>query len=164
MCLNNICILCFSFTRQFDLVCGRGWIKRALIVIQMAGLMVGCMTAGQMGDAIGRWWSNFIFVTVHCVGNLATAFSPGWEIFAACRFFIGVGIGALTLVRSGSIVLTYYGYLGYHHHCHNHHLFPLSLILFRLLLLFLLLQHKHDHHNPHSDHSHLHRHYYRCYH
>ncbi|KAK3762790.1 hypothetical protein RRG08_040487 [Elysia crispata] len=87
-----------TIMKDFDLVCGRGWIKRALIVIQMAGLMVGCMTAGQMGDAIGRWWSNFIFVTVHCVGNLATAFSPGWEIFAACRFFIGVGIGGILVV------------------------------------------------------------------
>lgn len=84
--------------KDFDLVCGQEWIRQALTSIQMAGLMVGCMVAGQLGDAFGRWKTNMMFVVIHNIANMAAAFSPGWEIFAVCRFFIGVGIGGILVV------------------------------------------------------------------
>ncbi|GFR73588.1 solute carrier family 22 member 21 [Elysia marginata] len=79
--------------KDFDLVCRRGWVKATLTSIQMAGLMLGCMAAGHLGDTLGRWKSNLIFVIILCLGNMAAAFSPGWEVFAVFRFVIGVGIG-----------------------------------------------------------------------
>lgn len=84
--------------KDFNLVCGREWIRQALTSIQMAGLMVGSMIAGQLGDAIGRWKTNMIFVVIHISGNIAAAFSPGWEVFGLCRFVIGVGIGGTLVV------------------------------------------------------------------
>ncbi|GFR73602.1 solute carrier family 22 member 21 [Elysia marginata] len=84
--------------KDFDLVCGRDWIKPTLISIQMAGLMLGSIVAGQLGDVLGRWKSNLIFVIILCLGNMAAAFSPGWEVFAVFRCVIGVGIGGIMVV------------------------------------------------------------------
>ncbi|GFN97414.1 solute carrier family 22 member 21 [Plakobranchus ocellatus] len=93
--------------KDFALVCDQSWIKGAVTSIQMAGLMVGCISAGQLGDAVGRWKTNLLFVIILSLSNISAAFSPDWEVFAACRFFIGLGIGGI-LVSSFTLVLEFF--------------------------------------------------------
>ncbi|GFN97413.1 solute carrier family 22 member 21 [Plakobranchus ocellatus] len=97
---GNLDCVTYNFTgpyktimKDFALVCDQSWIKGAVTSIQMGGLMVGCISAGQLGDAVGRWKTNFLFVIILSLSNISAAFSPDWEVFAACRFFIGIGIG-----------------------------------------------------------------------
>ncbi|RUS76069.1 hypothetical protein EGW08_016173 [Elysia chlorotica] len=78
---------------DFDLVCDKAWVKPAVTSIQMTGLLVGAVIAGQLGDTWGRWRTNFLFALIMAVSNIATAFSNSWQVFALCRFIIGAGIG-----------------------------------------------------------------------
>ncbi|GFS17973.1 solute carrier family 22 member 21 [Elysia marginata] len=64
----------------------------------MGGLCVGACLAGQLGDALGRKKTIYLFVLEHSVFNILAAFSPSWQLFAVCRFFIGLGIGGILVV------------------------------------------------------------------
>lgn len=78
---------------QFELICDRGYITQTITTIQMAGLLVGSLIAGQFGDAFGRKRTYFLSLLILLVSNLAAAFSVSWYMFAVFRFFIGSGCG-----------------------------------------------------------------------
>ncbi|RUS78294.1 hypothetical protein EGW08_013929, partial [Elysia chlorotica] len=83
---------------EWDLVCDLDWVKKVLTSIQMGGLLVGACLAGQMGDALGRKKTTYLFVLEHSALNIIAAFSPSWQFFAVCRFFIGIGVGGILVV------------------------------------------------------------------
>ncbi|XP_005094003.1 solute carrier family 22 member 16-like [Aplysia californica] len=83
---------------EWDLVCDRKWVKATITSVQMCGVLVGALLAGQMGDVFGRRSSLYFFVLMHITFNFIAAFSTSWVMFAALRFFIGIGIGAIVVV------------------------------------------------------------------
>lgn len=83
---------------EWNLVCDLDWVKKAVTSIQMGGLLVGACLAGQMGDRLGRKKTTYLFVLEHSVLNILAAFCPSWQLFAVCRFFIGVGVGGVLVV------------------------------------------------------------------
>ncbi|CAG5125137.1 unnamed protein product, partial [Candidula unifasciata] len=84
-----------TIINEWTLICDLSWVKPAVVSIQMAGLLLGALLAGQLGDSIGRKKTLYAFVLEHAVLNFITAFSVSWQMFAVCRFFIGFGIGGV---------------------------------------------------------------------
>lgn len=78
---------------QFELVCDKDYITQTITTIQMAGLLIGSLSAGQFGDAYGRKLTYFLSLLILVLSNLIAAFSINWYMFAVLRFFIGCGCG-----------------------------------------------------------------------
>ncbi|GFO36734.1 solute carrier family 22 member 8, partial [Plakobranchus ocellatus] len=84
-----------TVTEEWDLVCDRDWVRSTLISIQMAGILFGCLIAGQLSDQYGRRRVLNAFVLFHALVNFAAALAPNWQLFATARFLIGLGIGGI---------------------------------------------------------------------
>ncbi|KAK3794042.1 hypothetical protein RRG08_028474 [Elysia crispata] len=84
-----------TVVNEWSLVCDYKWIPSAMISIQMAGVLVGAVVAGQLSERWGRRKCITVASLWHVCANVVAAFSTSWEMFAACRFFIGVGIGGI---------------------------------------------------------------------
>ncbi|GFO11523.1 solute carrier family 22 member 21 [Plakobranchus ocellatus] len=87
-----------SAVTEWDLVCDLKWVKPTITSIQMAGVLVGAVLAGQSGDMFGRRGTNFGFFLVHTVFNVIAGFSTSWQMFIALRFLIGFCIGGQLVV------------------------------------------------------------------
>ncbi|CAL1539047.1 unnamed protein product [Lymnaea stagnalis] len=83
---------------EWDLVCDKKWVKATVTSIQMAGVLLGSLLSGHLGDHFGRKTTMYIFLLMHAAFNVITAFSVSWEMFAVCRFCIGFGLGAALVV------------------------------------------------------------------
>ncbi|KAK3737335.1 hypothetical protein RRG08_067400 [Elysia crispata] len=91
-----------SVVTEWKLVCDRKWIKPTTTSVQMAGVLVGAILAGHLGDMYGRKNTNFSFFLIHMVLNIIAGFSSSWQMFLVLRFFIGFCIdvpGAPLLYR-----------------------------------------------------------------
>ncbi|BFZ10538.1 hypothetical protein BsWGS_13577 [Bradybaena similaris] len=84
-----------TIINEWTLVCDLSWVKPAVVCIQMTGVLLGALLAGQLGDSLGRKKTLYALVLEHVVLNFIAAFSVTWQMFAVCRFFIGVGIGGV---------------------------------------------------------------------
>ncbi|CAG2187838.1 OCTN [Mytilus edulis] len=82
-----------TVVNQWNLVCDRDWITQTFTTIQMGGLLVGGLIAGQVADIIGRKPAYFISMFFLLLFNLVAAFSSNWQMFAAFRFLIGLASG-----------------------------------------------------------------------
>ncbi|KAK6194412.1 hypothetical protein SNE40_000049 [Patella caerulea] len=82
----------------FDLVCENEWIKPVLTAVQMGGVLVGALLAGQAGDTIGRKKTIYLCMLLHAIFNFTIIFSVNWEMFAAFRFLIGLTIGGYLVI------------------------------------------------------------------
>ena len=58
----------------------------------MSGMLVGAFVWGHICDAIGRKYTLFLGLGILSVSNLICIFSVSWEMFAALRFMIGLGV------------------------------------------------------------------------
>lgn len=67
------------------------------------GMMVGALTAGAVGDFIGRRRLLIASVAWFSVGMGLTALAPNITLFGAGRLFTGIGIGAL-VAAAGAVV------------------------------------------------------------
>ncbi|MGZ5180940.1 MAG: MFS transporter [Ramlibacter sp.] len=61
--------------------------------LYVAGAVLGALAFGRMADRLGRKRLFLLTLAVYMAATVATAFSPGFAVFAACRFVTGVGIG-----------------------------------------------------------------------
>ncbi|WPB56414.1 MFS transporter [Xylophilus sp. GOD-11R] len=61
--------------------------------LYIAGAVVGALLFGRLADRLGRKRLFIVTLIVYAAATLATALSPGFAFFAACRFFTGLGIG-----------------------------------------------------------------------
>ncbi|MGY6270957.1 MFS transporter [Achromobacter denitrificans] len=61
--------------------------------LYVAGAVLGALLFGRLADRLGRKRLFVATLAVYMAATLATAFSPGFYYFAACRFATGVGIG-----------------------------------------------------------------------
>lgn len=82
-----------TIVSEFKLVCDRDFIPSMINSIQISGTLVGNVASGQLADLIGRrppfFTSIFIIMSFH----LVAFFSTSWQMFAAARFFLGMGGG-----------------------------------------------------------------------
>ncbi|CAL1530983.1 unnamed protein product [Lymnaea stagnalis] len=83
-----------SIVSEWNLVCDKKWVKATVTSIQMAGVLVGAATSGQLGDYFGRKKTTYGFFLAHLFFNVIAAFSVNWEMFACARFLIGITIGS----------------------------------------------------------------------
>ena len=82
-------------------MCDRKWIVSTTTTIQMAGVLVGCLISGHLGDLIGRKPTYFMSIAILIVFNIIAYFSVSWEMYAAIRFVLGMGSGFfLTVYRN----------------------------------------------------------------
>ena len=61
--------------------------------LYLAGAILGALIFGRLTDKLGRKKLFMVTLAVYAIATLATAFSPGFAFFAACRFVTGLGIG-----------------------------------------------------------------------
>ena len=66
--------------------------------VTFLGMMFGAFATGFLGDKYGRRFSYQMNLALFGVASIAAAFAPTWGILLLCRFFIGMGLGAETVV------------------------------------------------------------------
>src|ERR1700758_589020 len=57
------------------------------------GIMIGALSAGPIGDRIGRKPLLLASVTIFGIASLLSAFAPSLIVLTVLRFFTGLGIG-----------------------------------------------------------------------
>jgi MFS transporter, putative metabolite:H+ symporter len=62
------------------------------------GMMLGSFGTGFLGDRFGRRFTYQFNLLVFGLASLAAAFSPNMAFLIACRFVMGVGLGAENVV------------------------------------------------------------------
>ncbi|XP_041350966.1 solute carrier family 22 member 15-like [Gigantopelta aegis] len=80
---------------EWDLVCDNRWVTKIMTSIQMAGILVGVVIAGQMSDSFGRKKIFFSGVLAHSICNLICPFSVSWEMFAVLLCLLGINAGVI---------------------------------------------------------------------
>ncbi len=73
-------------------------INATINAIFVLGCSAGGIFGGFISDKIGR--KNSIVLAIGCLGGFAllTAFIQSWQALVACRFFSGVGVGAILVI------------------------------------------------------------------
>lgn len=61
--------------------------------LYILGAVIGALLFGRLADRLGRKKLFLATLAVYMAATLATAFSPNFAFFAACRFVTGLGIG-----------------------------------------------------------------------
>ncbi|KAK7483890.1 hypothetical protein BaRGS_00024907 [Batillaria attramentaria] len=88
-----------TIVSEWDLVCERKYIKAAINSIQMAGVLVGALLAGQTSDSFGRRLTCYVTMVIHAVVCLAAGLSTSWQMYAVFRFFVGAAIGSYLVLH-----------------------------------------------------------------
>ncbi|XP_055958329.1 organic cation transporter protein-like [Patella vulgata] len=83
---------------EWDLMCERKWITPIITSIQMAGVLVGAVIAGQSADTFGRKKTFYLTLLLHSILTVAIAFVTSWQAFTAMRCLIGATIGSYLVV------------------------------------------------------------------
>lgn len=74
-------------------MCDKEYLRTLAMTVQMVGVLIGALVCGQLADMIGRRYVFFIDYSLLVVISLATSFVNSWELYAVCRFAVGVLIG-----------------------------------------------------------------------
>jgi len=73
--------------------------QNALFVsMTFLGMMIGSFGTGFLGDRFGRRFTYQANLALFGLASLAAAFAPSMGFLVACRFFMGVGLGAENVV------------------------------------------------------------------
>lgn len=76
-----------------------GWTNNSMSAIfsslTTAGMFLGALLGGIIGDKIGRRKSYLLFVAIHVISMFIGVFSPNMWFLIVCRFVMGFGLGAL---------------------------------------------------------------------
>ncbi|XP_013421049.1 organic cation transporter protein [Lingula anatina] len=87
-----------SIVTEWDLICNRDFISDTISSLQMAGVLIGSLVFGQLGDAFGRKKVYFFALPFTSIVGAAQAFTNDWVQFAILRFLSGTGIGGCIVV------------------------------------------------------------------
>ncbi|XP_052791211.1 organic cation/carnitine transporter 2-like [Mya arenaria] len=82
-----------TIVNEWDLNCDSAWIVAMITTIQMSGVLVGSFISGHLGDMIGRKPTFFLSLLLLVVVNVVAYFSVNWQMYAAVRFALGLGMG-----------------------------------------------------------------------
>jgi putative MFS transporter len=84
-----------------------GWstmhLNAAFLSSTFIGMLIGAFAAGVLGDAKGRKFTYQFNLAVLGIASIAGAFAPNMIWLIACRFFMGLGLGAEIVVGYGSV-------------------------------------------------------------
>jgi MFS family permease len=69
-----------------------------LLNLQMAGMLLGGILWGVLGDKLGRIQVLFGSILMYSVANLANAFVHDMTTYSWCRFFAGLGLAGTATV------------------------------------------------------------------
>ena len=58
-------------------------------------MFLGALVGGIIGDKTGRRNAFILYEAIHIASMVVGAFSPNMDFLIACRFVMGVGLGAL---------------------------------------------------------------------
>lgn len=76
-----------------------GWtnndISATFSSLTTAGMFLGALIGGIIGDKLGRRKGFILFETIHIIAMIVGAFSPNMTFLIICRFVMGFGLGAL---------------------------------------------------------------------
>lgn len=76
-----------------------GWtnnnISATFVSLTTAGMFLGALVGGIIGDKIGRRKSFLLYEVIHIVAMLSGALAPNMTVLIVCRFIMGFGLGAL---------------------------------------------------------------------
>lgn len=79
-----------------------GWstleLNAAFVSATFVGMTIGAWFSGILGDRYGRRFTYQVNLAIFGVASLAAAFAPSMTILIACRFTIGIGLGAEIVV------------------------------------------------------------------
>lgn len=82
-----------------------GWstnyLNAAFISFTMLGLFCGSLLTGYVGDRFGRKFAYQLNLLIFGIAGLIGAFSPNMYFLIACRFVMGIGLGAEIIVGFG---------------------------------------------------------------
>lgn len=67
------------------------------------GMMIGAGMAGYVGDRFGRRASYQFNLALFGVASIAAIFAPSMPFLIACRFIMGIGLGAELVVAAGTL-------------------------------------------------------------
>ncbi|XP_076450973.1 organic cation transporter protein-like [Babylonia areolata] len=82
-----------TIVNTWSLVCEEKWVSSTITSVQMVGVLLGALTAGQLGDLWGRRKTSIAMLIGEIVFSLANAFSPNWIFFIITRFGAGFSAG-----------------------------------------------------------------------
>ncbi|XP_064620349.1 solute carrier family 22 member 15-like isoform X2 [Lineus longissimus] len=88
-----------SIVTDWNLVCDDAYIPKMTVSIQMVGVLLGAILAGQAADTIGRKKTLLIAAIMHMSMQCLSALSNSWQLYAAISFIKGVFL-------AGSISIT----------------------------------------------------------
>lgn len=84
-----------------------GWssmtLNAAFLSSTFIGMLIGAFTAGLLGDAYGRKFTYQFNLAIFGIASIAGSLAPSMNWLIACRFFMGLGLGAEIVVGYGSI-------------------------------------------------------------
>jgi putative MFS transporter len=66
--------------------------------ITFLGMVFGAFITGFLGDRYGRRFTYQVNLALFGLASIAAAFAPSWPFLFFCRFLIGAGLGAETVV------------------------------------------------------------------
>jgi putative MFS transporter len=84
-----------------------GWsnitLNAAFLSSTFVGMLIGAFCAGLLGDAKGRKFTYQFNLAIFGLASLAGAVAPNMTFLIACRFFMGLGLGAEIVIGYSSI-------------------------------------------------------------
>ncbi|KAI1700125.1 sugar transporter domain-containing protein [Ditylenchus destructor] len=90
-----------SAALEFDWVCGsRAYLATLFPQVQFVGVFLGVVIFGSLSDHIGRRPVGIGALIVGITLTVISGLSPTWQLLFACRFCVGLSIGALTAVKT----------------------------------------------------------------
>lgn len=75
----------------------------AFLSLTFLGMLIGAATAGHLGDHFGRRFSYQFNLILFGSASLLAAIAPTMTMVMACRFIMGIGLGAELIVASGTL-------------------------------------------------------------
>ncbi|XP_073329784.1 solute carrier family 22 member 7-like [Pagrus major] len=87
-----------TLATEWDLVCDKRGLNKASATIFFIGVMFGAAVFGYLSDRFGRKRALLVSYVTTTVFGFASAFSSSFIMFAAMRFFTGLGLSGTSIV------------------------------------------------------------------
>ncbi|XP_047431990.1 solute carrier family 22 member 7-like [Mugil cephalus] len=87
-----------TLATQWDLVCDKRRMNRAMATVFFMGVMAGAALFGYLSDRFGRKRMLLVSYVATILFSFASAFSYDFAVFAAMRFFTGLGISGISII------------------------------------------------------------------
>uniref|UniRef100_A0A3P8TFT5 Solute carrier family 22 member 6 n=1 Tax=Amphiprion percula TaxID=161767 RepID=A0A3P8TFT5_AMPPE len=87
-----------TLAMEWDLVCDKKPVNSATATIFFMGVMVGAAIFGYLSDRFGRKKMLLLSYIITALFGFASAFAHSFPMFAAMRFFTGLGLSGISII------------------------------------------------------------------